>query len=493
MGPAMDVDESKLPQGNCRYIMLVPEIKGHRCACVSFTLNKSLPGAICECGHLACFHQRTAEAPIDKQELDLLRQRLDQLEQLVSRQPHNGNELVQRVSELEGIVETRTDDMSQEIKKTYGNLNRAWHSIGELERRSGDYDRQFQGLKGHLQEVDGELQRLHDRQCELNDADLNLEEQFLELEERFEDWQDDNLPTRGRQRRQSWSNPAAPLSRSSEIMARRPRSNISMSHRSTAPTEIFTNPVTPTRMPLRPMPSAASKLWTVHISLLPNNESPFPFERDTNAYKRCLSRGLHQMVPVSGTSAEAFTTAVSHAFSSLLKGRAWVPLQAKLCDAETLQGLPMLRSLDTSLLDSPYDLEFLRTHCAVLDVHGNIDSLYITMRHSKLSWHALRYSPVFLPGLEPSWDYDPMLDAGDPFEDDENVDDSNRPPAGDLVGSLPNLKRAASEISRSSSFGAAMVSGGAADTAEQRPPKVPRTPCPLPNIRGVRRQQVETA
>lgn len=468
--------------------MTMPELKGHRCACVNFTLNKSLPGATCECGHLACYHHKAAEPPIDKQELDLLRQRIQQLEDLLTKGNDEENAVVQRVSELEGVVEYRTEEMSQEIKKTYGNLNRAWHSIGELEKRKEDDEIRLQGLDRHLNNMNTELQRLHERQCELNDADLSLEERLLELAESIEDGTDDS-PAAGRQRPHSSSNVTRP-SRSPAVVVLQRRSSTATPERSTIPPAL-TSPVTPTRttpVPCRSAASAASELWTVHISLLPSRTLPFPFERQTNAYKRCLSRGLHQMVPVNGTSAEAFTTAVNRAFSRLLKDRPWMPLQAKLCDAATLQGLPMLRPLEPALVNVDYDVEFLRDHCAVLDVNGKIDSLYIAMQHSTFSWHYLRHSPVHLEGLEACWEYDSMLDSNDPFEDDENVDESDRPSAGDLVGSLPNLKRAASEISRSSSFGASMV-----ESAE-RPPKLPRTPGPRSNLREVdRRQRIGTA
>lgn len=485
-GLPAEIDESNLPQGNCRYIMLMPEIKGHRCACVHFTLNKSMPGATCECGHLACFHHRTVEPPIDKHELDLLRQRIRQLEELLALGQDRDAEMTKRVSELEGVLEMRTEEIGQEFKKTYGNLHRAWNSIGELERRSGEFERRSQGVGGHLQNVDDELRRLHDRQCELNDADLSLEERFLELRESIED--DSEQPSaRERGRRKSIAAPTPLVSSPLELTARRRRSSAGTPQRRVAP-PVVTDPVTPARpapVPFRSSSSAASELWTVHVSLLPSSSLPFPFERQTNAYKRCLSRGLHQMVAVNGTSSDAFVSAVSRAFDGLLKDRAWVPLQAKLCDAESLQGLPMLRPLDQALADSKYDVDFLRAHCAVLDIHGKIDSLYIAMRDSTLSWHALRRSPVFLPGLEASWEYDSMLDANDPFEDDETVDESDRPSAGDLVGAIPNLKRAASEMSRSSSFGAATVTGD----GPERPPKVSRTPCPRPNLHEkVRRQ-----
>lgn len=465
LGPTTEVGETKLPQGNCRYIMMNPEVKGSRCACVNFTLNKALPGASCECGHLACFHHRTAEPPADRRELELLRQRVQQLEGLLADGNSRSNEMVQRVSELEGIVDSRTEEMGQEIKKTYGNLNRAWHSIGELERRGGDVDNRFQAMGVHLKNVDGELQRLHQGQCELNDADLSLEEQLLEVVESIEG-APEVPPHRGRQRHKTTSDsaPAPTLNSSPKTTLVPPRSRGA-----------------PTRGP----ESAVSNLWTVHVSLLPSSSLPFPFERDTNAYKRCLSRGLHQMVAVNGTSAEAFVSAVTRAFKGVLKDRPWVPLQAKLCDADTLQGLPMLRPLDSFLANSKFDVDFLRAHCAVLDNHGNMDSLYIAMRHSSLSWHALRHSPVFLQGLEASWEYDPILDSGDPFDNDESVDENERPSAGDLVGGLPNFKRAASEMSRSSTTTTVV------DAAEGRPPKkVARTTCPPPLVR---RQRVETA
>lgn len=480
-GAAAEQTETRLPQGNCRYILMVPEIKGNRCGCVNFTLNKALPGALCECGHLACFHQRTADPPTEKRELELLRQRVEQLEELLARGGERENEVVRRVSELEGVVDARTEEISQEIRKTYGNLNRAWHSIGGLERRGGDHANKLQVIGAHLRTVDQELRRLHDRQCELSDADLNLEEQLLELRENMEE------------ALESMSD-ATPIGKTStELKDRQQRPSMAEPQRSMIPATVTTPimPARPHQAPLRSAESAKPELWTVHISLLPSNSLPFPFERSTNAYKRCLSRGLHQVVAVNGTSSEAFVGAVSRAFSSLLRNRPWMPLQAKLCDAETLQGLPMLRPLGPSLVDFEYDVEFLRAHCAVLDIHGNIDSLYICMRHDALSWHTLRRSPVFLQGLEASWEYDPMLDATDPFEDDDNVDESDRPSAGDLVGSLPNLKRAASEISRSSNFGVSTATGAVVDGTE-RPPKVPRSPYPLPNVQ-VRRPKIETA
>ena len=216
-----------------------------------------------------------------------------------------------------------------------------------------------------------------------------------------------------------------------------------------------------------------SKSWTVHVSLLPQASQPFPFEKDTLAYKRALSRGLHRIIAIPGPDSQSFTQKISSEFSPLLKGRCWMPLVAKICDAENLRGLPMLRQLPSSQLDeSLYDLDFLKNNCATLDVNGNILDLYIAMREDTFSWAELLRSPPIIEGLEACWKYDTILDgsprldneaqtAKDPLDDSLNTDE--KPSAGDLIRTwsppATRLKRTASAISRtlsrSPSFGAA--------------------------------------
>ncbi|KAG6361052.1 hypothetical protein INS49_009272 [Diaporthe citri] len=130
-----------------------------------------------------------------------------------------------------------------------------------------------------------------------------------------------------------------------------------------------------------------SATWTARICLLPSNALPFPLdESNINAYKGYLSRGLDKMVVVNGLSSETFTSAVSQAFEPLLQDKLWTPLQAKPCDIEHLAGTPLLRPLGPDLEGSKYDFDFLRSHCAVLDDQGKIDTLYIAMQHSVPSW-----------------------------------------------------------------------------------------------------------
>jgi hypothetical protein len=153
-----------------------------------------------------------------------------------------------------------------------------------------------------------------------------------------------------------------------------------------------------------------SQAWTVHVSLLPTSSQPFPFEKDTTAYKRCLSRGLHQMVVVPDSDSHSFKVSIDQAFSIILHGRPWLPLVARICDAKNLRGLPMLRQLPTYLIGSDYNAEFLQHNCAVVDESGKILDLYIAMSEDTISWAELREITPFIPGLESAWIYDPYLD-----------------------------------------------------------------------------------
>ncbi|KAH8908642.1 hypothetical protein BR93DRAFT_494664 [Coniochaeta sp. PMI_546] len=504
-GPVTQVDESSLPQGHCRYILLLPEIKGQRCACVNFTLNRGLPGATCDCGHLACFHNKEAEPS----EMDLLKQRIKELEERYSGQDATARDrdddasqaILARVSGLEEEVERSREEFSQEIKRAFSNSTLAWNSFQHVQRKVEGQELQMNHVLNRLAGVDAVLQRLDDRQLELQDADTYLEERIEYIQETLDE--SEKPHTRGRDPRprgrsmsgartpNGLNHPLGALDRPlGETLGPSPSSaNPDHSDAST-----LDQPV-PTPQPTRTgSVSAASGIWTVHISLLPHATIPMPFERNTNAYQRCLSRGLHQVVPIRGPSAEAFCAAVNKAFGSLLRGRPWMPLQAELCNAEQLQGLPMLRQLEPHLIDEQYDAEFLRKNCAVCDANGMMESLYITMREPHaLSWHAVRRAPIFTEGLEESWEFDPLLD-NDPYDDDDiAVDDDNRPAAGDIVPTLPSLKRTASEMHRSSSFGSATA---ATPAVEGVLPRAKRT-CPLPakanTIVDLRRPGVGTA
>lgn len=484
---AANIDESKLPRGQCRYILLNPEIKGQRCACICFTLNHDHPGVVCQCGHQSCYHIKDRELTHQENEVERLRQRVNALEKQLDRDSHGelGGDLgliIKRLSELEDTVERNKEEAVTDIKGCYRNVSRTWQSIDQVAKRQ---KLQETFLDERLDDHADSLARLDGRLDDLNDFSISTVERLEFLEEAEPSISATSSrsspPSKTISSEQS---PDATSSTASRLMSER-------DDKITTNTSAFAD-----------MAEGLTTLtsdWTVHVSLLPSISQPFPFEKDTQAYKRCLSRGLHQMIAVNGRDSAAFISAVASAFGYLLKGREWAPLHARLCDKQPLAGLPMLRPLEPSLLaKEAYTHDFLSANCAVLTADGRIDSLYIAMRNENLTWDQLLAAPVCLKGLESSWKHDPRLDP--PVSPSRHLSSSASthhmaPPA--------SKKRLAKDISRGSET-LIRLSGGLAvrgatpapsTVTETRPPtttekaesddfgraaKIPRTTCDVP-------------
>ncbi|KAI1320740.1 hypothetical protein F5Y16DRAFT_405517 [Xylariaceae sp. FL0255] len=460
-----DQKHANLPTGHCRYILLNPEIKGQRCACVGFTLNRSLPGVSCQCGHLSCFHIKSLELPPERSEIEDLRRRLQLLEGQLDRENETGiggalASVVQRLGDLEEHFETNKAETTEEMQNCYRNVNRMWVAVGELDKKQALMVNQSALYGDRLGHHTQTLEKLDNRIMELDEATISLEERVEVLED---------LPSS----RHTGTSPSSTSPMRPTVFPS--RGSASISH----PPIVNPRPRLSQNLSGGGATTPAGGPWTVHVSLLPTAKQPFPFEKDTNAYKRCLSRGLHQMIAVSGTDSNCFTDAITKHFGKLLQGKSWVPLQARLCDAVTLEGLPMLRPLDPSLVGRPWDLDFLREHCAVCHPNGKAESLYIAMLEDTFSWHFLRRSPVYLEGLEDSWEYDALLDP-DPYFFDDTDGEEDRLAAGEIMPLQSSLKRTASEMSRAASF-------STAEGSESRP-KLARTCLPV----EVRRRGVET-
>ncbi len=88
---------------------MIPQLKGQRCACVTFSHNPSLPGAMCNCGHLACFHLQTSETASpgkNKDEIEMVKQRVGLLEQQSDICDGGAmDRVVSRLSNLEEMVD----------------------------------------------------------------------------------------------------------------------------------------------------------------------------------------------------------------------------------------------------------------------------------------------------------------------------------------------------------------------------------------------------
>jgi hypothetical protein len=399
---------------------------------------------------LSCFHVTAAEEPSPggkKNEIELLKQRVQLLEEPADWVTHGGlGPVPQRVRQLEELVEKHRDEVQADIKGAYRSVSGAWQLVEQLQKRISAFEDIFRSHSDQLARAGKELQDLRNRQLELIDSDESLEERIEKLEGAAI-----VLPSRVSQ-----DDPDCAIDTSDEagsverkVSSRRP-SNDKLGSK---------------------LPSVAQKLvkqsmqqgaghdhatsahhqpgsWTVHVSLLPYRQQSCPFEKDTTAYKRCLSRGLHRMVAIQGLEGAPFIEAVSRAFKDVLQGRLWEPLELQGGDDSVQSGRPKLKPFDSDRAQEGYDFEFLRKCCATCDSLGRPESLYIAPKAGNLSWAFIKQLPVHVEGLDSSWAYDKQLDGADSLEEDVS-EALMLPPVSLTASPASSLKRSISEISLS--------------------------------------------
>lgn len=293
---AMERDESHLPQGDCRYILLHPEGKGRRCACVGFALNRSIPGSSCDCGHQSVYHETEKMATtVAREEFEDLKSKFASLQEEMNRVV--ARSAFDRITRIEELVDNNKVDADSEFRRLNQALTGVYYHIGLLKNRAPYYE-------DHIEALHDNVQRLDTRIVDLDDASMRVEDRVEALE-------------------RSRSRPAAPfLSRRRK--ASTPPSAAEGYHTeedSKWDEESMSASIAESRSPLHSVKAeeaskiqsfrervssvgSGSQAWTVHVSLLPSSSQPFPFEKDTAAYKRCLSRGKQTLESDSDSSSQ---------------------------------------------------------------------------------------------------------------------------------------------------------------------------------------------
>ena len=439
-------NDSHLPRGDCQFLLLHPQVNGQRCACVGFSLNHSTPGSTCECGHQACYHSPEQEnQPVERQEMDYLLKKVQQLQDQLDRERYGGRGgMIDRIGYLEETCETTKRENDVEFRNIHQRNKGLFETLLVADKKLNLYDDKLDSVADSVHHHKARIE-------ELDDANMRIEDRLEILERAHHD-----IPFS--RRRKASTPPSAIMFPGSPRTSEACHSTFSVETR--IPHRFLSTEDTATVEKFRERVASVgsgSQSWTVHISLLPSSVQPFPFEKDTVAYKRCLSRGLHQVIVIPDVDSESVNTAIHMAFADMLRGRMWEPLCARICDAPSLCGLPMLRRMDQDLIGMDYDADFLRRNCAVCDEAGKILDLYIAMPEDTISWEDLKVLKQFKEGLEEAWIYDALLDGPEREGSQELIDGTSekrpRPAAGDILPWPSSLKRAASEISRTPSFG----------------------------------------
>lgn len=358
---------------------------------------------MCNCGHLACFHLQTSEAASpgkNRDEIEMVKQRIGLLEQ----QSDVGDggamdRVVSRLSNLEEMVDKAREEFHAEIKGSYRNISGAWQLIEQLQKQVDALEGICRTQDRQLDRAGKELDDVRNRQLELLDSDESLEERIEKLESAevllsppLEE-QPATLVTSHVSQPSSSVLVAADAVAADALLSSPPDLMLDKAMDHTSETELATS---------------TSTTWTVHVSLLPSKEQQRPFEKDSTAYKRSLSRGMQRMVAIDPERGETFSIAVTRSFRHVLQGRPW-ELLCRTSGASHLHGL-QLQSFEPKVSLQGVDRAFLEAHCASLDVLGKIEAVYIAPSNGTLPWSQLKQLPVHVEGLESSWQYEAALD-----------------------------------------------------------------------------------
>jgi hypothetical protein len=198
-----------------------------------------------------------------------------EVERLAGRNP------TERVAKLEEQVDNTKADVDAEFRRLNQAISGVYYHIGLLNKRAPYYE-------DHIDALHDDVQRLDGRIIDLDDASMSVEDRIDTLEKCVP-----ITPVLSRRRKAS-----TPPSPSTDEFT---EGSIQWDEESVATSRIPRSPLRHVRaeeasiiQSFRERVSSVgsgSQAWTVHISLLPSSSQPFPFEKDTAAYKRCLSRG----------------------------------------------------------------------------------------------------------------------------------------------------------------------------------------------------------
>jgi hypothetical protein len=350
--PSLRKAEDDHPRGECRFLS-----NRQRCECVSFCANPAVPGA-CGCGHQQWIHLREPSGKsvsIDDHLalLDKYKVLEDQHRQLQAEIEKAQRDRERADSQLMAVFMKNDMLLKQYCDYTIG------MAVNKLEDRLDGYEDQAERDRSKQGELEAFVMR------QLDDFDL------------------DGYKSR----------PVTPFI----------DSNISSPIHPPVPSLI--------RQPL-PIRTHTTLIlndtWSIRIILIPNRNAPFAPQLDTNEYRRCQTRGMHQDVTVKDKSSDAFVAAVEAKFKTILRSRVWMPLQC--LDSQDLS----LQTLDASYMKpSAWEWALLETQCMGRNKAYGGEVIFIALKDEVLSWAEIKSLPSSFGSDETCWVHDSELDGSE--------------------------------------------------------------------------------
>jgi hypothetical protein len=393
-------DEAQLPRGECAFI--VPEAAGNgsrqRCSCRSFYPD-SVVRSRCGCGHQAWHHEAQ---PLSTVTMDEYMQVVDQMKRLkqevkrLENLEHNWKQelLKERIAREELISTSRAVEA-----RMYENMRFLKISM----------DDRVEAVVDKTTEFSDQIKGMQERMTILDDVSMDLENRVDRVEQ------------------------LGGLSRSVTPLASTPRARMSTPKASPVPQLAQLPLVMQPQHALGQLPIRTDKKyplsWGVRVIFVPRKSQPFAFDPDSNGYKRCASRKLHQNLDFPSQDASCFANRIDTAFRGVFRGRPWMPLTGHR-PADEPFGRMALTLLPADLIHRDvWEFPFLEDHCIAHDKMQG-DLLFITLQYEDVTWNEIRFLPAATGIDESCWNHDEELDGTVKYKslDSEIMYDYQDPP-----------------------------------------------------------------
>ena len=353
--PPLQHDERRqqLPQGECQFRF--PELtlgasRGRRCACEIFSLNKVLPGSICQCGHQAWYHTSARESSVSKDQYDSLLGRLESIE-----------------TALEGLSRRENqeqNELRQAIQGLYSSLS---STSAKMSTRMAGQENNLEGVADKVYELQESTRALQSQSLSLDNARDGLEMRMNALEI-------DNLRSKQRLK---------------EVTAAQP----SLSHRSSQKYD------------------RKSQGWSSRVLFVPHRLIQDPLNETSLSHRRCRSRGLLKSLNFDGADEGSFITAVDTAFSFVIRDRPWTPFIITLSSLGGPQPSWCLSMIDGKDRAKDWNRAFLERYCVQKGRQKSTPTIVIGLRDEELSWEDVKALPALHEEDSNFWQQDPNNDS----------------------------------------------------------------------------------
>lgn len=357
----------QLPKGECRFILpkADSDCTQQRCSCVSFTLNKTIPGSQCGCGHQAWHHlPESAQRSVPLEEHFTLLERMRRSDETIQRlQDELARERRAREEDSKKL-----DQMNRGIYQNMAVLRYMFEEKLEVQRIHSE-----DKTEGVLDKAHGAIEDIAKLKSRISDID----ETIIRIEERFD---------------------------SAKWLSQSVTPKCSPSPPKALPAPTASKPAS-IPLPIR-VEEKHPEAWDVRIILVPDKRQPFAFPIDSAGYRRCQSRGMAQDLHFQDKSARQFVQCVDAGFATILRGRTWLPLKCLRSDSMQLAPLPV-----SQIMYLMWDWAFLEKHCLAQDkLQGEI--IYIALQDEVMSWAEIQKLPRVFGSDESCWQQDRDMDSG---------------------------------------------------------------------------------